>query len=71
MTTLTQHAKTFWHYLRDTRAVSALEYAILVGAVAAGLGAAVVSFRTEIVNSLQSLQDEMTDAVSDVVSSNT
>ncbi len=71
MTTLTHHAKTIWRYLRDTRAVSALEYAILVGAVAAGLGTAVVAFRQEIVTSLTNLQTEMTDAVSDVISSNT
>ena len=71
MSTLTHHAKTFWRYLRDTRAVSALEYAILVGAVAAGLGTAVVAFRQEIVTSLDNLKDEMTSAVSDVVNSNT
>ncbi len=42
MTTCT--AKKFTHYLRDTRAVSALEYAILMGIIALTISAALVTF---------------------------
>ena len=35
-------------FLRDNKAVSALEYAILVGVVAVGIGAALVTFQAEI-----------------------
>ena len=38
------YTKEFCYYLRNTKAVSALEYAILVGVVVAGIGAAVAAF---------------------------
>ena len=38
MTTITRYTKKFAHYLRNTRAVSALEYAILVGVIAVAIG---------------------------------
>ena len=57
------YAKTVRRYLRNTKAVSALEYAMLVGAVALGLGAAVFQFRENIVDSLETLQDDMTAGV--------
>ena len=41
MTTITRYTKKFAHYLRNTRAVSALEYAILVGIVAVSIAAAI------------------------------
>ena len=63
MTRIRHYAKTARRYLRNTRAVSALEYAMLVGAVAAGLGAAVFQFREQIVDSLETLQDDMTAGV--------
>ncbi len=40
MTTITRYTKKFAHYLRTTRAVSALEYAILIGIVAIAVAAA-------------------------------
>ena len=40
MTTLARYTKKFAHYLRHNRAVSALEYAILVGAIAVAMAAA-------------------------------
>ena len=44
MTTITRHTKGFVRYLRNNRAVSALEYAILVGIIAVALSAALVTF---------------------------
>ena len=44
MTTITRYTKQFAHYLRNTRAVSALEYAILVGVIAIAISAALVTF---------------------------
>ena len=44
MTTTTGHTKGFVRYLRNNRAVSALEYAILVGIIAVALSAAIVAF---------------------------
>ena len=36
-------------YLRGTRGVAAMEYAIIVGVVVVGVGVAVTAFQTEIV----------------------
>ena len=44
MTTISQYTKKFAHYLRNNRAVSALEYAILIGIIAVALSAALVTF---------------------------
>ena len=44
MTTITRYTKGFVRYLRNNRAVSALEYAILVGIIAVALSAALVTF---------------------------
>ena len=41
---LTQYTKKFVRYLRNNRAVSALEYAILIGIIAVALSAALVTF---------------------------
>ena len=46
--------------LRNTKAVSALEYAILIGVVATALGAALVAFQGEITNSMTNMQDKFT-----------
>ena len=40
MTTITRYTKGFVHYLRNNRAVSALEYAMLIGIIAVAIGAA-------------------------------
>ena len=40
---ITHYTKQFVHYLRHNRAVSALEYAILVGVVASALAAGVLA----------------------------
>ena len=44
MTTITRYTKKFAHYLRNNRAVSALEYAILVGVIAVAIAAALTTF---------------------------
>ena len=44
MTTLTQYTKKFVHYLRHNHAVSALEYAILVGVIAVAIATALATF---------------------------
>ena len=41
---LTQYTKKFVHYLRNNKAVSALEYAILVGVIAVAVAAALLTF---------------------------
>ena len=47
-TTITRYTKGFVRYLRTNRAVSALEYAILVGIVAVAIAVALTSFSTQI-----------------------
>ena len=44
MLTITRYTKKFAHYLRNNKAVSALEYAILVGVIAIAISAALVTF---------------------------
>jgi Flp pilus assembly pilin Flp len=44
MTTITQQMKGFFRYLRNNRAVSALEYAILAGVITVGVAAALGTF---------------------------
>lgn len=41
---LTRYTKKFVGYLRNTRAVSALEYALLVGIIAVAISAALLAF---------------------------
>ena len=55
MTTVTRYTKKFAHYLRNNRAVSALEYAILIGIIAVALSAALTTFSTEITKALTTI----------------
>ena len=48
-------------YLRGTRAVAAMEYAIIVGVVVVGVGAAVVTFQEQIVAFITAAGTEITD----------
>ena len=41
---ITQYTKKFVHYLRNTKAVAALEYAILVGVIAVAIAVAITAF---------------------------
>ena len=48
MPTIARYTKKFARYLRHTRAVSALEYAILVGVIAVAVAAALVTFSNDV-----------------------
>ena len=52
MTTITRYTKGFVRYLRNNRAVSALEYAILVGIIAVAISAALVAFAPNITKAI-------------------
>jgi len=56
---LAYYPKKFVHYLRHNRAVSALEYAILVGAIAVAMGAAMATFSTELTKALKTIGDKV------------
>ncbi len=44
-----------WRWLRDSRAVSALEYAILIGLMATAIAGAVVIFGQSVEDSIETL----------------
>ena len=48
MKTIKQHLRSLVRFVRETKAVSALEYAILVGVIAVAVGAALATFGTNI-----------------------
>ena len=50
-----RHMKGMLRYLRSTRAVSALEYAILIGVVATAIAAALTTFSAEITTALSNI----------------
>ena len=50
-------------FLRTTRAVSALEYAILVGVVVVAVAGALATFSTEIVNTLTAVQGRIAGTI--------
>ena len=50
-------ARRFRRFLRVREAVSALEYAILVGVIAVGIGGALVAFKTEITGAIADIGD--------------
>ena len=52
--------RLFRRFARDNKAVSALEYAILVGVITAGIGAAVVAFQTQLVNAISTIGGNVT-----------
>ncbi len=59
MTTLARYTKQFVQYLRNTKAVSALEYAILVGVIAVAVGAALVTFSDDIQTAITGIGDDV------------
>ena len=59
MRTITHHLKGFCRYLRNTRAISALEYAILIGGVALAVSAAVATFTNTITNAITTIGDNI------------
>ena len=59
MTTITRYAKGFARYLRTNRAVSALEYAILVGLIAVAIAGALTAFSTDLKTSIEAIGDKV------------
>ena len=55
MTTITRYTKDFVRYLRNNHAVSALEYAILVGIIAVAISAALVTFSGNITTAMNAI----------------
>ena len=53
-------------YLRDTRAVSALEYAIVVGVIATVVAAALVTFGGKIKDAIEVVGGEVAEAAGEV-----
>ena len=56
---LTRYTKKFIHYLRTNRAVSALEYAILVGVITVAMAAAMATFSDNITTALKNMGDNL------------
>ena len=52
-------------FLRAQEAVSALEYAILVGIIVAGVGGALLAFSDNITEALTNIGDEVDDLTTD------
>ena len=58
----TKHvSRRFRRFLRANEAVSALEYALLVGVVAVAIGAALVTFSGDIQTAITGIGDEVTN----------
>lgn len=51
--------KSFRRFLRASDAVSALEYALLVGIITVAIGAAVSTFGTDIQNTIEGIGDDV------------
>ena len=54
-------------FLRSTTAMSALEYALLVGVIATVIAAALVVFGDRMTDAINSISPEITDAAREVV----
>lgn len=60
---ITKHkSRRFRRFLKANEAVSALEYAILVGVVAVGIAAAIFGLRNEITTQIGEMKDAVADA---------
>ena len=59
MHTITRYTQKFARYLRNTRAVSALEYAILVGAIAIAVVVALNAFSDNIQTAMESIGNQI------------
>ncbi len=58
--------RLWWRYVRETKAVSALEYAILVGVVAVALVAVMSTFNTRMEQSVSKIGDNVKATVAGV-----
>ena len=59
---ITQYTKKFVGYIRNTKAVSALEYAILIGIIATAIAGALMTFGTSIDTTLDNIGDDLKGA---------
>ena len=59
MQTITRYAKQFVQYVRKNSAVSALEYAILVGAIAIAIAVALNQFGGDLRTSITNIGDQV------------
>ena len=59
MNKVEQCVRSLVRYLRGTRAVAAMEYAIIVGVIVVGVGAAVSVFQDEIVGIITDVTDDL------------
>ena len=59
MTTITRYTKGFVRYLRNNRAVVAMEYAILVGVIAVAIAAALAAFGTNLEKGMKTIGDKV------------
>ena len=59
MTTLVRYTRKFAHYLRHNRAVSVLEYALLVGAIAVAMAGALAAFSDQLTTALNNIGDSI------------
>ena len=59
MTTLARYTTQFARYLRNTRAVSALEYAILTGIIATVLAGAFATFTKSIETAIEDIATQV------------
>jgi len=62
MQTIIRYAKEFIQYVRNNSAVSALEYAILVGVIVTAIGLALVNFSGNIENAMKKVGTQVEKA---------
>ena len=54
-------SRRFRRFLRANKAVSALEYAILIGVISVGLAAALVTFSGDLTTAIEGIGDKVAD----------
>ena len=59
MSKIKRYGGYLFQYLRSTRAVAALEYAIIVGVIVVGVGGAVTVFQDEIIDLIQNVTGDL------------
>ena len=64
MTTIARYTKKFARYLRTTRGVSALEYAILVGVIAVAIATALGAFSEQIGTAMEKIGGDVSGLTS-------
>ena len=65
-TVIKHKSRRFRRFLRANEAVSALEYALLIGIIATVLTTALIAFGEKITGALTTIQDEVTEAAGEV-----